>query len=230
MAVSPKRYGSAREKTEQPEFKLEATVDSVGITEYYQQPFDRQEIRRYLAQLRSSNELISECKLTDIRISRLPGQHMRTELKYTASAEELSMMPLPEKPVFQLACDVIQEPIQAHHKFRTQIGGTPQSPLNGAKFDQKGFFEGWESGSIFAGVEKYDVYLPRWIMIEKSKSRPQLTRLGRIDTPEGGAPGYAGKWLFSNVSYTVQGSVYTTAREWTGLGTMQEEASRIIYG
>ncbi len=52
----------------------------------------------------------------------------------TAMCEYCGILGVSTTPVYQLFVGVGEEPISTHPKFKTDIGGTPVAPLNGARF------------------------------------------------------------------------------------------------
>lgn len=51
----------------------------------------------------------------------------------------------PSEPRLSFQGSLSQEPIETHPDFKTEIGGTPGAPKNGAKFDDDGSFLGFPS-------------------------------------------------------------------------------------
>jgi hypothetical protein len=242
------RFGSAKRLSEQPELRLQANRDSFTLTETHQVPFTYAEIKRLLAQLGSRQAELPGAELTTIRANRLPGEHLRIELDYTGTPGEVSgNMGQLEEPEYQLSTDIRQEVIQGHPKFDTdEMAGTPGDPKNGAIFDDvvdsKGeikklpngenakYFKEWDFGSKFYKTTHFEIRTPRWTKTYTAQTAPNLTRIGRIDSPEGGAPGWTAPWLFSNVGFTFRGGVYRITKEWEGLPRGNTDANRVIYG
>jgi hypothetical protein len=141
------------------------------------------------------------------------------------------------EPIYELDLGLSEEPIQTHHKFVSEIAGTPSAPLHGAIFldsegsitedDSLGVFDKFITtidGDLnpFAGLESYlDFSNAIWRRTVLQTFPPvDLYQLGYIDYPDGPFPAlYAGQnWLFVGESYIQRGLVYSVKTEWRASG------------
>jgi hypothetical protein len=135
-------------------------------------------------------------------------------------------------PVYELQFGTGQEPIEIHPKFASELGGKPSSPQNGAIYvdpqgnfttdDQVGMFERFAIDSDLAGITHFlDTVNITWRMKYTARSKPSgMGNVGKIDSPEGGPPNIGGarNWLYTGLSYTERGDVFSVVKEWKGSG------------
>lgn len=130
------------------------------------------------------------------------------------------------EPIYALDICTGQEPIETHPEFAT-FAGRPGSELNGAVFDPEddtfvGFKQVVSGGNVtnvkWVGVRAYLNATATWRETRITKTRPsslELSDIGTVDTPSGGAPTPTGRnWLFGSISYEQKGKTYTIRREW----------------
>lgn len=136
-------------------------------------------------------------------------------------------------PVHELQRNTNTEPIETHQDFVSLIAGKPSAPLNGALFvdedgnptadDKRGIFHRFrlvlESGerNLLAGTTGFlSPSNTLWTKSWTSKTKPtDGGNVGKIDTPEGGPPSYAGcDWLYVGMQYTERQDVYSIRKVW----------------
>lgn len=146
------------------------------------------------------------------------------------------------QPVYELLVGLSDEPIETHIDF-LKFAGTPKKPLNGAIFrDLKGnkvtaenpaqSDAGYVFDSFFVNVggklnkfAKVESYLESAQMTWKKTwnaraSASDISKVGKIDSPDGGAPNLDPKrnWLNMGLSSTRRGSAYQMTMEWRASG------------
>lgn len=146
--------------------------------------------------------------------------------------------------VYELCSGVSEEPIETHPDFDKKIGGTPMAPENGANFrniadgsiankakkasTNDGYvFENFDlmvgaAKNDFAKIESYlEAGQLTWKKTWAAKaSAEDLSNVGRIERPPGGAPRLPAKstWLNMGITSTKRGSAYTMVQEWRASG------------
>ncbi len=150
-------------------------------------------------------------------------------------------------PTYELVVGLSEEPIETHPKFKTDIGGTPTAPLNGAMFEDQQtkiiVFDGSDTsaatddGYMFKGfmVINADGTLNEFAKVEHYLEASQLTwrrttarkvsatsvsTVGKKATPKGPYPTLpSGRtWLYMGLTQTQKGSVYQVVEEWRASG------------
>jgi hypothetical protein len=146
------------------------------------------------------------------------------------------------EPIYETVIGLSEDPIDTHPHFVELIGGTPSSPLNGARFvDMEGkpadasrpasSNEGWVFDSfalIHNGKKnpkaKVTSYLnPTKITYRKtwaSKTRPNINNAGKIGTPPGNPPPLPGsaEWMNMGITSSKNGHIYNNTEEWMASG------------
>lgn len=120
-------------------------------------------------------------------------------------------------PVVTVTASVSQEPIETHPDFTSTLGGTSETPLNGAVFDDDGAFVKFgekDDGtrSSLYGVTSY--HAPRIVVRETriSTTQPSNVQVGTLES----APYGQGQFLKVAHTFTRQGAVYIEEKEWMG--------------
>ena len=131
-------------------------------------------------------------------------------------------------PIYDLDYSTSEEPIETHKDFRTSLGGTPTTPLHGAKFDSDGAFLGFSTGfasdaeaDAWRGIRGYLSPGAIWRKNYITKVRPtDLGELGHIDIPEGSPPTIPNgrNWLYIGLTWEQRGLTYTVRKEWRASG------------
>lgn len=144
-------------------------------------------------------------------------------------------------PFWQIIRTPSEEPIDAHPRFASDIGGTAANPKNGAKFDDDtGVFLGFPSGSSsgLAGVSKY---LAEKLVIRKeyiSLTKPAdnfeipIIRAPTIGPQDRGlnilpSIPLGWNWLQTDLVYGRRGKIWEVSEEYTASGA--NGWNRIIY-
>jgi hypothetical protein len=152
-----------------------------------------------------------------------------------------------DEEIFTLEVSTTTEPIDTHPDFATKIGGSKAKPIHQAIFNADGTFEKFplkylksQDGDIgalnakgkpanfgdqnrMAGVDSYLESSAVWTKSFKSDKTPTIEGLGKIMTPDGGAPTPAGRnWLYTGFSASFTSPAKGERRKKT-IGTIKKE-------
>lgn len=106
-------------------------------------------------------------------------------------------------------------PIETHPDFVAVLGGTKESPKNGAVFNDDGTFKGWKADSRYAGKEAYLVGSTIYRKTTPSRSRPgSVGPVGQIQSPGIGGGAAGADWLFTSQTWRRDGAVYEVSLEY----------------
>jgi hypothetical protein len=124
--------------------------------------------------------------------------------------------------VEEIITSTSEAPIETHVNFVTDIGGTPDAPLNGAQFDSDGNFTGFQvttDGSTqnpFAGIVSYLTPGTIYRMTTPQASRPtSLSGVGTVyaisDSVE--LPNSYMNWLLVSLTWKRYGAIWLVTME-----------------
>ena len=133
------------------------------------------------------------------------------------------------QPIYELTVGVQDEPIVAHPKFISSIGGTPSAPRNGAVFlgpdgqvttdDSVGQFAYFKVDSDFAGVESYlAADFVTWRERYATNSLFFYSDIGFLSSPSGGPPVQATNWIKISSNIERRGLCWMVTNEWRAGG------------
>lgn len=139
----------------------------------------------------------------------------------------------PTTPVIEFVGNTGEEPIETHLDFIAKIGGTPDAPLNEAKFDEEtGEFIGFpvDAPEDLGGVRGFLAPTSTVrVTFFTANDRWGLYELGEIASPPGNVPKPPGSrnWLKTNWSRRDFGNIYQITEEYTASG--RRGWNRLIY-
>ena len=144
-------------------------------------------------------------------------------------------------PTYTLDRATHNEPIATHPLWASQIAGTPANPLNGAIFvdpttglvstSSNAIFKGWQSGSIFEGIEDYLLAGSTFSINYADYSPPDLSGVGLIAVPENAPDAPQGFfWIYTGASQVQHGNVYRITETYLLTGGVNQQATTILYG
>lgn len=153
------------------------------------------------------------------------GGQASLQLVWAGTAISLLGVPVLPDPVWVLKRTPSEEPIDTHPNF-VAFAGTPDAPVNGATFDEKGIFTGFEivmSPNVWGGITKYLEFAATLTKTSVVKNEPSTSQvIPRINTPLGSpftVPTIANRtWMKTDLSITQRGGVFEVFEEWTMSG------------
>lgn len=175
----------------------------------------------------------------------------------TATCEFVGIQGASTTPIYQLFVGVAEEPISTHPRFKTDIGGTPVAPLNGAVFrnsdngtmvrvggnttttnigyvfDHFVIMANETDLSEFAGISSYlEVSQITWRKSWNTLSTipVDVTTIGKIVVPEGTPPTIAGprNWFDMGISVDFRPGLNVLTHDWKASGLRRWNT--VLYG
>lgn len=148
-------------------------------------------------------------------------------------SDYLGLQSDPTPPVIDFLGNTGEEALETHPDFVSKIGGTPDAPLNEAKFDEEtGEFLGFpvDASEDLGGVRGFlSPTSTVRVTFFTANDRWGLYELGEIASPPGNVPKPPGSrnWLKTNWSRRDFGNIYQISEEYTASG--RRGWNRLIY-